>query len=162
MSIDILGTSWDQCWSMVQHSFTSMETRRLIKMDSPGQPPQLSHSSWTMNDSERFHVPEIGSIWNQNRKLWFCHHYIQECLVYGLLLWGRGGNGGGGGGGELYPEVSCSCTITVSVCFCECAFSVTGQFEKEKFTVHFSVLIVTFDSSFQIKKVLLIPWHCSS
>ena len=153
MSIDILGTSWDQCRSMVQYSFTSMETRRLIKMDSPGRPPRLSHSSWTMNDSERFHVPEIGSIWNQNRKLWFCHHYIQECLVYGFFH---------GGGRGLYPEVSCSCKITVSVCLCERAFSVTGKFAKEKFTVHFSVLIVTFDSSFQIKKVLLIPWHCSS
>ena len=28
MSADILGTSWDQCRSMVQYSFTSTETRR--------------------------------------------------------------------------------------------------------------------------------------
>ena len=28
--------------------FTSMETRRLIRTDSPGRPPRLSHSSWTM------------------------------------------------------------------------------------------------------------------
>ena len=47
MSVDILGTSCDQCRSMVQYSFTSMETRRLVRMDSPGRPPQLSHSSWT-------------------------------------------------------------------------------------------------------------------
>ena len=26
-----------------------METRRLVRMDSPGRPPRLSHSSWTMN-----------------------------------------------------------------------------------------------------------------
>ena len=25
-----------------------METRRLVRTDSPGRPPQLSHSSWTM------------------------------------------------------------------------------------------------------------------
>ena len=44
--------SWhirDQCWSMVQYSFKSTETRILIRMDSPGRPPRLSHSSWTMN-----------------------------------------------------------------------------------------------------------------
>ena len=34
MSVDILGTSWDQCRSMVQYSFTSMETRRLVRTDS--------------------------------------------------------------------------------------------------------------------------------
>ena len=48
MSADILGTSWDQCRSMVQYSFTSTETRRLVMTDSPGRPPRLSHSSWTM------------------------------------------------------------------------------------------------------------------
>ena len=44
MSVDILGT----CRSMVQYSFTSTETRRLVRTDSPGRPPRLSHSSWTM------------------------------------------------------------------------------------------------------------------
>ena len=48
MSPDILGTSWDQCQSMVQYSFTSTETRRLVRTDSPGRPPRLSHSSWTI------------------------------------------------------------------------------------------------------------------
>ena len=33
---------------MVQYSFTSTETRRLVRTDSPGWPPRLSHSSWTM------------------------------------------------------------------------------------------------------------------
>ena len=33
---------------MVQYSFISTETRRLIRTDSPGRPPRLSHSSWTM------------------------------------------------------------------------------------------------------------------
>ena len=48
MSVDILGTSWDQCRGMVQYNFTSTETRRLIRTDSPGWLPRLSHSSWTM------------------------------------------------------------------------------------------------------------------
>ena len=48
-SVDILGTSWDQCRSMVQYCFTSTETIRLVRTDSPGWPPQLSHSSWTMS-----------------------------------------------------------------------------------------------------------------
>ena len=48
MSVDILGTSWDQCRSMVQCSFTSMETRKLVRTDNPWQRPRLSHSSWTM------------------------------------------------------------------------------------------------------------------
>ena len=51
MSVDILGTSWDQCRSMVQYSFTSTETRMLVWTDSPGRPPRLSHSSWTMISS---------------------------------------------------------------------------------------------------------------
>ena len=48
MSVDILGTSRDQCVSMVQYCFTSTETIRLVRTDSPGRPPRLSHSSWTM------------------------------------------------------------------------------------------------------------------
>ena len=48
MSVGILGTSWDQCQSMVQYCFTSTETRRLVRTDSPGRPPRLSHSSWTI------------------------------------------------------------------------------------------------------------------
>ena len=43
-SADMLGTSCDQLWSMVQYSFMSMETRRLVRTDSPGQPPRLSHN----------------------------------------------------------------------------------------------------------------------
>ena len=44
MSVDILGTNCDQCLSMVQCCFTS----RLIRTESPGRPPRLSHSSWTL------------------------------------------------------------------------------------------------------------------
>ena len=59
MSVDILGTSWDQCRSMVQYSFTSTETRRLVRTDSPGRPPRLSHSSWTMS-LEQFLLPRYN------------------------------------------------------------------------------------------------------
>ena len=48
MSVDILGTNCDQCVCMVQCCFTSTETVRLIRTGSPGQPPRLSHSSWTL------------------------------------------------------------------------------------------------------------------
>ena len=46
MSVDILGTSCDQCLSMVQCCFTSTETVKLIRTESPGWPPWLSHNSW--------------------------------------------------------------------------------------------------------------------
>ena len=45
MSVDILGTN---CLSMVQCCFTSTETVRLVRTESPGRPPRLSHSSWTL------------------------------------------------------------------------------------------------------------------
>ena len=48
MSVDILGTNCDQCLSMVQCCFTSTETVRLIRTESPGRPPRLSQSSWTL------------------------------------------------------------------------------------------------------------------
>ena len=47
--VDILGTNCDQCLSIVQCCFTSTETIRLIRMESPGRPPRLSHSSWTLS-----------------------------------------------------------------------------------------------------------------
>ena len=48
MSVDILGTNCDQCLSTVQCCFTSTETVRLTRTGSPGRPPRLSHSSWTL------------------------------------------------------------------------------------------------------------------
>ena len=41
MSVDIWGTSCDQCQSMVQYSFTSTETKRLVRTDSPGRPRHI-------------------------------------------------------------------------------------------------------------------------
>ena len=49
MSVGILGTNCDQCRSTVLCCFTSTETVRLFRMESPGRPPRLSHSSWTMS-----------------------------------------------------------------------------------------------------------------
>ena len=43
--VDILGTNCDQCVCMVQCCFTSTETIRLIRTESPGRPSRLSHSS---------------------------------------------------------------------------------------------------------------------
>ena len=44
--VDVLGTNCcDQCLSMVQCCFTSTETVKLIRTESPGRPPRLSHSS---------------------------------------------------------------------------------------------------------------------
>ena len=40
----LLGTNCDQYVSMVQCCFMSTETIRLIRMGSPGRPPQLSQS----------------------------------------------------------------------------------------------------------------------
>ena len=50
MPVDILGTNCDQCRSTVQLwcCFTSTETVRLVRTESPGRPPRLSHSSWTL------------------------------------------------------------------------------------------------------------------
>ena len=48
MSIGILRASWDQRVNMVQYSFTSTETVRLVRTESPGRPPRLLHSSWTL------------------------------------------------------------------------------------------------------------------
>ena len=41
MSVDILGTNCEQCRSMVQCCFTSTETVRLIRTESPGRSPRF-------------------------------------------------------------------------------------------------------------------------
>ena len=65
MSVDISGTSCDQCRSMVQYRFTSTETRRLVRTDSPGRPPRLSHSSWTMTYVSKKPASFIQTWWRQ-------------------------------------------------------------------------------------------------
>ena len=47
MSVDILGTNW----SVPKHGsllLYGLRTVRLIRTESPGRPPRLSHSSWTL------------------------------------------------------------------------------------------------------------------
>ena len=71
MSVDILGISWDQCRSMVQYSFTSTKTRRLVRTDSPGRPPRLSHSSWTIkNRLTVFDLHSSGAVWESRWTSW--------------------------------------------------------------------------------------------
>jgi len=61
VSVDILGTSWDQCVSMVQYCLTSTETMRLVRTDSPGRPPRFSrHSSWTLSSGL---IPFLFCFW---------------------------------------------------------------------------------------------------
>ena len=49
MLVAISETNCDQCLSTVQCCFTSTETIRLIQTGSPGRPPRLSRSSWTLS-----------------------------------------------------------------------------------------------------------------
>ena len=65
MPVDLLGTGWDQCVSMVQYSFTSTETSRLVRTDSWGRPLRLSHSSWTMN-TDLICIQAYLGLWFQN------------------------------------------------------------------------------------------------
>ena len=58
--VDMLGTNCELCLSMVQCCFTSTETARLIRTESPGRPPRLSHSSWTLMISA-FHSGRCSS-----------------------------------------------------------------------------------------------------
>ena len=53
MSSDVGWHIKDKLWqsrSMVQCCFTFTETVRLTRTESPGGPPRLSHSSWTLQD----------------------------------------------------------------------------------------------------------------
>ena len=62
MSVDTLETNCDQCRRMVQCCFTSTETVRLIRTESPGRPPRFYHSSWTLNVL-RVLVPLNAVLW---------------------------------------------------------------------------------------------------
>ena len=75
MSVDILGTNCDQCRSMVRCCFTSTETVRLIRTGSPGRPPRLSHSSWTLTNDERNEMtyPSVVSRLGLHRRR-ICEH----------------------------------------------------------------------------------------
>ena len=72
MSAEILGISCacDQCRSMAQYSLRqSPETRRLVRTDSPGRPPWLSHSSRTMclhikHKKKSVYTVYLPRVWN--------------------------------------------------------------------------------------------------
>ena len=67
MSVEISGTSCDQCRSTVQYIFTSTETRRLVRTDSPGRPPRLALTQLLNYVLE--HIMQLP-------------FYIVECLFY--------------------------------------------------------------------------------
>ena len=92
MLFDILGTIWDQCRSMVQYSFMSTETRRLVRMSSPGWPPRLSHSSWTMKVwgkwDKLFKALKVWENWVGSVKVWeFCG--FQSAREKLSVYWGQ-------------------------------------------------------------------------
>ena len=86
MSVDILGTSCDQCRSTVQYSFTSTETRMLARTDSPGRPPQLSHSSWTMLVKKKPVCLYMGSGKEKNADAWTKVEETRQCALRLKLL----------------------------------------------------------------------------
>ena len=59
---DILETNCDQCRSMLQCCFTSTETMWLIRTESPGRPPRLSHSSWALYGTGTHHILQQNSV----------------------------------------------------------------------------------------------------
>ena len=76
MSSDVGRHSWDQCMSMVQYCFTSTDTIRLVRTDSPGRSPRLSHSSWTL--ISRWGKKEIITYLSLH-----CHHRHDSCIKMG-------------------------------------------------------------------------------
>ena len=100
MSVDIFGTIWDQCRSMVQYCFTSTETRKLVRTDSPGRPPRLSHSSWTMNSCLNQEWP----IWEQFRTRQFL-----MTVYYMTFKWRLNYVSFRGSTGRAVYRVSCLC-----------------------------------------------------
>ena len=72
------------CMSMVQYSFTSTETRRLVRTDSPGRPPRLSHSSWTRGGRHWCRMKKNGFIiipetWTFSSTSISLHKQIKVC-----------------------------------------------------------------------------------
>ena len=73
-----------------------MEARRLVRTDSPGRPPQLSHSSWTMHYN---HNPNLTFQYPSSKLCltWLCHwrdtpyrhtsvHQCCQGLIKGLAV----------------------------------------------------------------------------
>ena len=89
MSVDILGRSWDQCINMVQYCFTSTETIRLVRTESPGRPPRLSHSFWALTRSFLFWLLLLGSFFSHDLSypaLRFCRFTFSLALIVWSFL----------------------------------------------------------------------------
>ena len=92
---DRLGTSWDQCRSMD----TSTATRRLrvVRTDSPGRPPRLSHSSSELTEWRYWYArwPIKFSTYRRQRRyeilFWRAQYHI-SLSVQRLYDWGRKGH----------------------------------------------------------------------
>ena len=85
MSADILATNCDQCVSMVRYCFTSTKTVRLVRTGSPGRPPRLSHSSWTLTlllVVDCFYTA-LFSVLDQTARIWF---YMSDYLFIARVL----------------------------------------------------------------------------
>ena len=92
MSVDILGTNCDQCRSRVQCCFTSTETVRLIRTESPGRPPRLPHSSRTLRDISPLHKDQDVGLSSpaqtpRNIEISVIHRWTP---VLAVLLWDLG------------------------------------------------------------------------
>ena len=101
MSVDILGTNCDQCLNMVQCCFTSTETLKLIRTESPGRPPRLSHSSWTLNTHTLFLLMLVFATYQQ------CVFVLFGCFLfcrYGVYF-------------VCFSDIRCVCVWFVIVLF---------------------------------------------
>ena len=76
---------------MVQYCFTSTETMRLVRTDSPGRPPRLSHSSWNMTFlfAQLLHSDHATGVNKRGA--------LRPQKPHGLLATGWGGGWGGKG-----------------------------------------------------------------
>ena len=80
MSTDILGTNCDQRVCMVQCCFTSTETVKLIRTESPGRSPRPSHTSRTLSGkygSKRVNIWSSTALKQRTRA---CHSFPSHLL----------------------------------------------------------------------------------
>ena len=78
--------SWhirDKLWPMPKHGSIILyvhETRRLVRTDSPGRPPRLSHSSWTMSVLRSFCFCSMSS--DDNSGATWVTSFLQRVFEY--------------------------------------------------------------------------------
>ena len=88
MSVDILGTNCDQYRNMVQCCFTSTDTIRLIRTESPWRPPRLSHSCWTLSVfGDRFYIALFSALEQTHCVLVACDSkWVTSCFLFCLVF----------------------------------------------------------------------------